>query len=230
MEAVYEVWEGYLAGRVPRSKIVHEMGIQNSKYIISLFHQFQHLMGAQNEASEQTYMEETGPARPKKLIEGSLQSEDDVTGLVLARLSAEFKGSQEGSHLRIHVGERAFRVVKEGRVTYTVGGRRIAHKSDLLVEDTSGTPLMSFEVVFRSAVTDHFKARSFDSSHIKQEHPRMKVAMVYVKSNTGISPELARAICYDFDYFFSVPEAEAGKPEAWKPLLDKTREWLGEVG
>ena len=44
MEAVYNVWEGYLSGKVPRSRIAHAMKIFNSKYIISIFRKFQHMM------------------------------------------------------------------------------------------------------------------------------------------------------------------------------------------
>lgn len=43
-EKVYSVWSEYVSGLIPRSRIVHEMGVVNSKYIISVFHQFQHLM------------------------------------------------------------------------------------------------------------------------------------------------------------------------------------------
>lgn len=42
MEYIYNQWEGYLAGKVPRGRLATKS--LNSKYIISIFHKFQHLM------------------------------------------------------------------------------------------------------------------------------------------------------------------------------------------
>ncbi len=44
IEAMYRLWEGYLSGRTRRSRIATAHGLVNSKYIISILHQFQHLM------------------------------------------------------------------------------------------------------------------------------------------------------------------------------------------
>ncbi len=44
IQVVYQVWSQYLAGSVRRGKISHDMGVYNGKYIISILHQFQHLM------------------------------------------------------------------------------------------------------------------------------------------------------------------------------------------
>ncbi len=44
MRQVYRVWEAYMNGRMSRGAIVQKMNIHNSKYIISIMHQFKHLM------------------------------------------------------------------------------------------------------------------------------------------------------------------------------------------
>lgn len=41
---VYEAWEDYRRGRVGRSYIVHDLGVQNSSWIIPILHHFEHLM------------------------------------------------------------------------------------------------------------------------------------------------------------------------------------------
>ncbi|PYN95489.1 MAG: hypothetical protein DMD89_19465 [Candidatus Rokuibacteriota bacterium] len=41
---VYDVWAKYRAGRVRRGYIVHDLGVQNSTWIIALLKHFEHLM------------------------------------------------------------------------------------------------------------------------------------------------------------------------------------------
>jgi hypothetical protein len=41
---VYEVWDGYKRGEVPRSHIVHDLGVQNASWIIPLLKKYDRLM------------------------------------------------------------------------------------------------------------------------------------------------------------------------------------------
>lgn len=43
-KTVYEAWEDYRRGRVGRSYIVHDLGVQNASWIIPILHHFEHLM------------------------------------------------------------------------------------------------------------------------------------------------------------------------------------------
>lgn len=43
-EKVYGVWDGYKRGEVPRSHIVHDLGVQNASWIIPLLKNYEHLM------------------------------------------------------------------------------------------------------------------------------------------------------------------------------------------
>lgn len=43
-EKVYSVWEGYRSGEIPRSHIVHDLGVQNASWIIPLLKKYEHLM------------------------------------------------------------------------------------------------------------------------------------------------------------------------------------------
>ena len=42
-EKVYAVWEGYQRGEVPRSHIVHDLGVQNASWIIPLLKKYDRL-------------------------------------------------------------------------------------------------------------------------------------------------------------------------------------------
>ena len=43
-EKVYEVWRGYKTGEIPRSHIVHDLGVQNASWIIPLLKKYECLM------------------------------------------------------------------------------------------------------------------------------------------------------------------------------------------
>ena len=43
-EKVYSVWEGYRSGEIPRSHIVHDLGVQNASWIIPLLKNYEELM------------------------------------------------------------------------------------------------------------------------------------------------------------------------------------------
>lgn len=42
-EKVYAVWEGYKRGEVPRSHIMHDLGVQNASWIIPLLKKYDRL-------------------------------------------------------------------------------------------------------------------------------------------------------------------------------------------
>jgi hypothetical protein len=170
--------------------------------------------------------ESAAPSGQRQVPSTELITEEDVEKLVLERLADAFNGPGGQMRTRILLGGKEFIVERQGKVSYRVGNTRIAHKNDLLISDMEGKPRVGIEVVFRSAVTDHFKTRSYDVTHMKQEVPDLKGLLVYVKSNTGINPELAREISYAFDFFFSIREAQAGDVEAWKPFLRTIAKWL----
>lgn len=155
------------------------------------------------------------------------RTEEDVERFVFALLADGFGGSPEGPETGISIGAKQYRLVRQGETAYRVGDMTITHKSDLLVEDAERRPRVSIEVVFRSSVTDHFKARAFDFEHMKREHPELKGVVVYVKSDKGISPERAREVSYTYDFFFSLREADAANPASWASLTERIREWLG---
>jgi hypothetical protein len=41
---MYEVWADYRAGRVTRTRIMHEIGVQHSQWIIPILHEYENLM------------------------------------------------------------------------------------------------------------------------------------------------------------------------------------------
>ncbi len=192
--------------------------------------EFRHLLGEEARGTPDRptpTLPETGERAPGIQPERPFSSEADVTDFLLLFLRDGFGGSGDTGGVSIRLDEQAYRIVPEGKVDYQVGSRRIKHRSDLLMEDEAGIPRVSIEVKYRSAVTDQFKSRSYDFAHMKREHPDLMGVMVYVKSNTGISPELAREICHDYDLFYSVPEVKATTVESWMPLLEHIRAWLG---
>lgn len=170
------------------------------------------------------------PEKAAEKTETSFRTEEDVERFVFELLANTFGGSAGGMETAISLGTSQHHLIRQGATAYRVGDRMISHKNDILVEDPSGKPRASLEVVFRSAVTDHFKARTYDFAHMKKQHPGLKGAVVYVKSNAGISPQQARRICYEYDFFFSLREADALNSESWTPLIDTVREWLGPSG
>ena len=43
-EKVYKVWTRYVSGSIPRTHIVHELGVQNATWIIQIFKHYESLM------------------------------------------------------------------------------------------------------------------------------------------------------------------------------------------
>lgn len=104
------------------------------------------------------------------------------------------------------------RCAVEGTVSYELpDGTRLDHKSDIQIEyDSSGgsSPqrrYVAIEVKHASAVTDQFKARSFDMIHMKQTlGSQLHGIIVFGRIGSGIQLRRAQAICYPFDEFIGV--------------------------
>jgi hypothetical protein len=76
------------------------------------------------------------------------------------------------------------------------------------------------EVKFRSAVTDAFKARSYDQIHLKEAYPHLLGSLAYAKpQHSGISFEQAKQVCSAFDFFFFVREEDLYGGAVWNPLV-----------
>ena len=57
--------------------------------------------------------------------------------------------------------------------------------------------------------------------HMKMKYgENLLGVLVYVKANSGISPDRAKSICYSFDRFFDVPTSSRNDPTKWDPLVD----------
>ncbi len=102
-------------------------------------------------------------------------------------------------------------------------GSTMTHRPDIMA-DIRGRR-MGIEVKFR-CVTDSFKARSYDMIHIKRSNPSFYGIMVYIKSETGISPSHAKSLYYAHDLFFSIPETSAERSDSWDPLILEIRKLL----
>lgn len=109
--------------------------------------------------------------------------------------------------LRKHFRNAECVLEPEGRVSYRVpSGEEFKHASDILITGKASAKQVSIEIKFRSAVTDQFKCRAYDATHMKQQHgDRLLTVMLYAKTDSGISIERARSICYCFDRFYGGP-------------------------
>jgi hypothetical protein len=119
----------------------------------------------------------------------------------------------------------AWTVQIDGKLSYSLpGGTSISHKNDILLS-TNGRHV-SVEVKFRSAVTDQFKARSFDAFHLKREYAeRILVVMVFVRAERGLSLAGAKSICHWFDVFFGYKFSEMQSEWELRDLIDTIDEF-----
>ena len=86
---------------------------------------------------------------------------------------------------------------------------------------------MSVELKYRSAVTDQFKCRAYDASHMKQEYgDRILCIMLFVKTNSGLSIRQAEKICYVFDRFIGIPVAQYKDDSVWDDLAGEISSFL----
>jgi len=111
-------------------------------------------------------------------------------------------------------------------------GYPLTHKADIAIiaEDeryilNPCKNFVSIEVKHESSVTDQFKCRSYDIQHLKSNYPHCFGIMLYVKGNSGISPEHAKKISYPYDYFFNTTLGRLST-ENLNPLIKKIKQFL----
>lgn len=135
------------------------------------------------------------------------------------------EGEGEMARFRVKASLGGGTCSAEGALTYVLpSGLRLEHRSDILLSLPTGKHV-ALEMKFQSAVTDQFKARSYDMLHLKQALGTLVVGiMVYVHMpGKGIRTERARAISYPFDYFFGLEAADLGDPHTWTPLIETVK-------
>lgn len=130
--------------------------------------------------------------------------------------------------LREHLCDTDCLIEAEGRVLYRVpSGQEFGHASDILVSTPASAKRVSIELKFKSAVTDQFKCRAYDAIHMKQQHgDALLVAMLYAKTDSGISIERARSICYSYDRFYGGPATRFLSAEGIDDLATDVRRFL----
>ena len=116
----------------------------------------------------------------------------------------------------------------EGRVSYHVpSGQEFGHASDILISTPTSAKRVSIEIKYRSAVTDQFKYRAYDAIHMKHQHgDALLTAMLYAKTNSGISIGRARSICYSFDRFYGGAAPQFLVAEGIRELAIDIRQFL----
>ena len=122
----------------------------------------------------------------------------------------------------------------EGSLTYLLAsGHKISHRNDILLTHGS-KQCFAIECKFLSAVSDQFKARSYDMLQLKRELGRNVVGiMVYVHlPGPGLSLETARAFCYPFDHFlgFDLRRPEEFAALQWHQLADIIESAIAKAG
>jgi len=127
---------------------------------------------------------------------------------------------------RVSLFERMFDIQKEAELKYYVTpDRQLSHKCDLVLavwdQKLHYEPVLNVEIKFQSAVTDAFKARSYDQIHLKRAYPHLLGVLAYPKpKHSGISFEHAKQVCNAFDFFVFVHEEDLYGTSAWNPLIE----------
>jgi len=123
---------------------------------------------------------------------------------------------------------KGYKCFAERSLSYVLPtGIKMTHTSDILIGSEEKKRYISIEIKHRSAVTDQFKCRSYDIIHLKNTYGNNLLGiMIYVKSNTGISVEHAKSICYPFDHFFSIPSELKNTPTTWDELISIVERFL----
>jgi len=116
-------------------------------------------------------------------------------------------------------------VAAERKLDYVLpGGKTLAHCSDVLISAEAGageTRYISIEIKHTSAVTDQFKARSFDMRHLREQFgERIFGIMFFARAGQGISLEQARAISYAFDAFVGTDLLKTEPGHWWADLIE----------
>ncbi len=170
----------------------------------------------------------TKTATEEQMTEADIR--DQIMRVLHYRLGKLGSWADSGQNLYFELcGELSgYRCSAEGRLSYLVGGSEISHASDILISSDERGRSVSIEIKHRSAVTDQFKARSYDMIHLKEQYgDDLLGVMVYVKSpGTGISADRAEAICYPFDYFMSVKASSIKITSSWDDLVARILEFL----
>ena len=148
---------------------------------------------------------------------------DFLLEALFARIGKPGSFRSEGKSTRFELNE----AIGEGNCSaeapleYTLpNGRRLTHKSDLLFS-LARESYISVELKCLSAVTDQFKARTYDMLHMKQTYgEKLRGIMVYVHvPGNGISLQQARAISYSFDHFVPVETRDLADVGSWLPPI-----------
>ena len=118
----------------------------------------------------------------------------------------------------------------EGSIQYCLpSGRTMSHASDILAARTDSAKRVSIEIKYKSAVTDQFKARVYDAVHMKQAHgDTILTVLLFAKSDTGISIDRARDICYEFDRFYGSAASAFLEPGGLDELARDIKHFLFE--
>lgn len=143
------------------------------------------------------------------------RSESELRDAVITLLNSELPGIQ---------------LEPEGSIQYRLpSGRIMSHASDILAARTGSAKRVSIEIKYKSAVTDQFKARVYDAVHTKQAHGnRILTVLLFAKSDTGISIDRARDICYEFDCFYGNAASAFLEPGGLDELAHDIKRFLFE--
>lgn len=162
-------------------------------------------------------------------------TEDKVRDLLMQVLydligeEGSWEGYGKGASFKLR-GERGlYKCYAEKSLPYTLpSGYEMSHASDILIIDEARKKFVSIEIKHLSAVTDQFKCRSYDMSHMKSTYgDNLLGILVYVKEEAkGISPEHAKSICYPFDRFFAVPSEFRHFRTTWARLISAIEAFL----
>ena len=134
--------------------------------------------------------------------------------------------SYDSGSFRVSLFERMFDIQKEAQLKYYVSAEQeLSHKCDLVLsiwgQKLLYMPILNVEIKFRSAVTDAFKARSYDQIHLKRAYPHLLGVLAYAKpQHSGISFDQARQVCNAFDFFVFVEEEDLYGGSVWNPLVE----------
>jgi len=185
--------------------------------------------GEATEPSAHERIEETPPLAETKSTEDEIR--DLLMQVLYGRVGREgsWEGSGKTASFDLKDEFKGYKCFAELPLSYTLPtGIRIDHTSDILIRNEEKGRYVSIEIKHRSAVTDQFKARSYDVIHFKKSYEdNLLGIMVYVKSTTGLSMKHAKSICYSFDHFFGIPSESRYTPTSWDGLISTVVEFLG---
>lgn len=116
---------------------------------------------------------------------------------------------------------QGFKCYAERGLSYHLpNNKSMTHKSDILITNEELRRHISIEIKHRSSVTDQFKCRNYDMSHLKETYGyNILGILVYVKTPSGISIEHAKEISYSYDHFIGIMSETKFLPIVWDELI-----------